>query len=84
MGLDRERLRKRNKRELRIYGLLDRIDFGKFNGTKIIKLIEENPSYVRWCTENIDWFDLHPDAEDELAQSELVGYEEDDYDYWND
>lgn len=36
-----------------------RFTFGKYKGLSILSVIERDPEYVRWCTENIEWFELN-------------------------
>lgn len=35
-----------------------RLTFGKYKGVTVEKLIEDNPEYLLWCHDNIEWFDL--------------------------
>jgi hypothetical protein len=41
-----------------IYGLADKLNFGKYKGIAVKELVEENPNYLLWCEENIAWFKL--------------------------
>lgn len=54
-----------------IYDLNDTISFGKHNGEPIASIIESNPSYVRWCIENVDSFALSATA---LATAKDEGF----------
>ena len=40
--------------------------FGKHKGEKILDVMDYDPQYVKWCNENLDWFDLDVDMLDEL------------------
>ena len=35
-------------------GLRHRMHFGKFEGVRVCDIIEEEPDYIRWCSENLD------------------------------
>lgn len=45
----------------------DVLNFGQFKGFTVREAAEENPQYLLWCIENIDWFDLDVDVYDELV-----------------
>ncbi len=32
------------------------LNFGKYKGAKVKEVIKEDPHYLKWCWENIDWF----------------------------
>lgn len=32
--------------------------FGKYKGQEISKIIHTNPNYVKWCAENVSFFNL--------------------------
>lgn len=38
--------------------------FGKNKGLYLKDVVEEDPNYVIWCMENIEWFKLSPSDED--------------------
>lgn len=35
-----------------------KLNFGKHKGKTINEILEEEPTYIRWCVENICWFKL--------------------------
>lgn len=41
----------------RIFRPNDVLNFGKFKGQTLGEVLKTNPDYLRWCKENIDWFD---------------------------
>ena len=54
-----------------MFSLNDRITFGKYKPVdeegKLIKwIIQNDPEYILWCLENIEWFELDTDAEEML------------------
>ena len=58
--------------------------FGKCKGQSIEEVIDNEPSYVIWCSENIDWFDLDTDvydmAEEKSNDEEVPYYNPDSFD----
>lgn len=38
------------------------LTFGKYKGKKIEDVIEEDPKYLLWAHENIEWFQLSDEA----------------------
>lgn len=32
--------------------------FGKYKGRSVMSVLSENPAYVEWCVNNIEWFTL--------------------------
>lgn len=40
------------------------INFGKYKGTPIKKLIIEHIGYIYWCLSNIKWFKLNTDEQE--------------------
>ena len=51
--------------------------FGKFKDYTIQHVIDEEPNYVLWCIENIEWFDVEPFIEDMAEENQ-----EPDMSYW--
>ena len=37
-------------------------DFGKNEGKKVKDVLKEDPMYIAWCLQNIDWFKIDTDA----------------------
>jgi len=58
-------------------GLGDVLEFGKYAGTAIEDILNDDHDYIQWCLDNIKGFVLDSDAQDalELMQNE---YQEDD------
>lgn len=48
------------------YGLETKIALGKHRGATIREIIEDDPSYLEWALDEIDWFEL-----DDAAQALL-------------
>lgn len=52
--------------------LNDRFHFGKYSKPYAHTLrwvIENDPEYIVWCLENVDWFELDLEADEELERS---------------
>lgn len=45
-------------------GLNDFFTFGKHKGESVGLVIEEDPSYIQWCLDEVKNFSLQPEAED--------------------
>lgn len=39
--------------------------FGKYKGRTAYSVIRENPQYLFWAEDNIDWFELSDDVKEE-------------------
>ena len=50
-----------------IFGQDDKMTFGKYKGQLVRDVLSDNPGYLRWANENIEWFQL----DEEVAR--LVG-----------
>lgn len=48
------------------FGLKSRLNFGKHKGEEVQDVILEHPDYLLWCLDNIEWFELTPEAREEL------------------
>ena len=46
----------------RYHHLSDVLKWGKHEGQSIEDIITDNPKYIEWCLENLDWFDLSKSA----------------------
>jgi len=73
-------------------GLNDRLTFGKYQGKKIIKVMDSDPQYLAWALKNVSFFDMTVKAKDRLVEklAEVLKYDiygdlsEDDFrDYGN-
>ena len=61
------------------------LSFGKFYGMSIKEIIDKKPSYIIWCSENIEWFVLDEKAKQYLLNNLDTDDFEDDYldGYWD-
>ena len=64
-----------------IFGLNSKLTFGKHQGKLVKDVIESNASYILWCIESIQWFELDEEADDALDDA-LYSDDEGDY-YWH-
>ena len=58
------------KREPKEFTLLDTLNFGKCKGAVLQWVIEDDPTYIRWCLNNINWFRIDKEAEIKLMMEE--------------
>lgn len=58
-------------------------NFGKYKGYDILEVIEDDPQYVLWCTDEIDWFDLDTELYDQAYEYYLDQYDGHDIDYYD-
>jgi hypothetical protein len=66
-----------NHLEAKPVGLNIILSFGKYEGQTIKDVIRVDPDYILWCIDNIEWFELDEEAEEELEWA----YADDDEDY---
>ena len=74
------------------YHLDSSLNFGKYKGKSIATILSADPSYLVWCNENIDWFELDDnvltEAIDASFKERMSGYVrkmyEPPYDWLND
>jgi hypothetical protein len=59
-----------SERKTNSFGLRSELTFGKYIGKKLEEVIDEDYKYVRWCLENIEWFDMSEEAEEYLEDME--------------
>lgn len=45
----------------------DKLAFGKYRGSTIGWVLENDPAYLLWCMDNVNGFDLHVDTYDRLV-----------------
>ncbi len=65
--------------------LKSKLNFGKHKGKTIDEVLEEDPTYIRWCLENIDWFKLSEEDEKEVSEwTDSWDREMEDYYGWGD
>ncbi len=44
------------------------MNFGTYQGSKVEKVLEADPQYLRWAYLTIDWFDLTDELQEELVR----------------
>jgi hypothetical protein len=60
------------KMKTKEFSLSDKLTFGKYKGYTIEDVLEDDPNYLEWAIDEIEWFEL-----DEIATKELnnnLGY----------
>ena len=65
------------------------LHFGKFKGHTVQQVIDEEPSYIVWCADNIEWFDIEPFVYDMAVEKDAGQNYDPDYDgypapHWSD
>lgn len=45
--------------------------FGKHKGKSVEDVLSFDPSYLVWCLENLDWFDVDTGLEDEIYEADM-------------
>lgn len=45
----------------KIWGINDLITFGKYKGSKVKDVMKDEPSYLIWCQDNVEFFELDED-----------------------
>jgi len=61
------------------FSLSDKLTFGKHKGCTIEEIIEDDPGYLEWAIDEIEWFEL-----DEVAARKLEKNLREDYGYLDD
>ena len=56
------------KNQNKTINLKDKLNFGKHEGRFIEEILEEEPTYIRWCIENIYWFKLSETDEQKVYE----------------
>ena len=51
---------------LKIQGINDEFQFGKYKGKTLLYVLENNPQYIIWCIKNIDKFKIDNSLKNEL------------------
>lgn len=49
-----------------VFGMDDVLTFGKYKGETVRQIAETDPRYLRWAFDNIDWFDLDEEVQEEV------------------
>lgn len=47
----------------------DIITFGRYKGEYISDIIKDDPNYLAWCIDSIDWFDVDAYLEELIYES---------------
>ena len=61
------------------YKLDSLLGFGKYRGNTVKKVLNHDPSYITWCLESIEWFDMSDQDREYVFKKSKV--ENHDYDY---
>ena len=56
-------------------GVNNILTFGKYRGKTILQVIDENPSYIAWCIENVKDFTIDSRLKNELMRQYNVHME---------
>ena len=51
------------------YKLDTRLNFGKYCGETLKTILEDDPGYLVWCLENVEWFEVDQDLEDIIYEA---------------
>lgn len=62
------------------FKLKDKLTFGKYKGQSVDEVIDNDPDYLVWAVEEIDWFELDEETEKELEDGILNGEDTNRYD----
>ena len=66
----------------KFYALKSYLNFGKHKGRRVEEVLGVNPDYLQWCLDNIEWFSLDNEANQELLDT-LDEYREYDDETWH-
>ena len=68
-----------------IYKLETIINFGKHKDETIKAVCDDNPTYIDWCLDNLEWFDLDDEAKD-YFEDKMEEYHDYNYEHesWHD
>jgi hypothetical protein len=58
--------------------------FGQYKGMTVAEVLEEDPQYLKWAYENIEWFDLEVSITDAIGKhpdDETADWSVDVYDF---
>lgn len=54
------------------------LKFGKYKGLSIERVFMDDPSYIEWCIDNVDGFDMESE-EDEIKIRKASGMDKEEY-----
>jgi len=57
--------------------------FGMYKGQKVNDIIKQNPSYIRWCLNNVSYFTLDDNQKELLNEQYSGGFYDDDEEHWD-
>jgi hypothetical protein len=52
-----------------IFGMNSRMTFGKYKDELVSTVLRKDPQYLDWAYDNIEWFELDPETENELDEA---------------
>lgn len=55
----------------KMYKLDDVLNFGQYKGCTIRDVADDDPRFLFWCLENIDWFDLDVSVTDYIGDDSV-------------
>jgi hypothetical protein len=61
-----------NTMKIKEFSLSDKLTFGKYKGYTIEEILEDDPSYLEWAIDEIEWFELDYIAAQKLNDN--LGY----------
>ena len=56
-----------NTKEIQFYNLNTKFTFGMYRGKSVKEVIEMNPTYLNWCTLNLNLFYMTDEAIEEIV-----------------
>lgn len=60
-----------------------KLNFGKYRGRTIDEILDEDPTYIRWCIDNIYWFKLSKEDEETVrTYADYCDREMEEYEDW--
>lgn len=51
-----------------MYDLDSLLKFGKYKGKVLEDVLNDDPEYLAWCLENIEWFEVDETLADEIMR----------------
>lgn len=54
------------------FSLSDKLTFGKHKGSTIEEVLEDDPNYIEWAIDEIEWFELDQNATNKF--NDVQGY----------
>ena len=66
------------------FKLKDKLTFGKYKGQSVDEVIDNDPDYLAWAVEEIDWFKLDEEADKKLVAEIDISIADDSISPWSD